>query len=263
MTSAVAQKIGVSLSAFEHQFLVKIREAMEEKAKDLGVQIQFVEAQGQSLGQMRWSGADAARHDSYLHPANLASWIALARRCGQCDLSSIRVAATFVGMGSSPSTVGFRAGFGWNQKTMLFASAIVLTLVAFAGGLIVKAILRLTKPGKVDADSDARKTPTPRSHQRLRRPNGSELQVEFYGPRMGFRSSSRTAGAWTAVNGITSKGSFQTVFDLLSGTNPAWENRPVQPIATTTLRASPTISKRCWRSRGISQRFFSDTALAG
>ena len=45
-TSAVAQKIGVSLSAFEHQFLVKIREAMEEKAKDLGVQIQFVEAQG-------------------------------------------------------------------------------------------------------------------------------------------------------------------------------------------------------------------------
>ena len=186
MTSAVAQKIGVSLSAFEHQFLVKIREAMEEKAKDLGVQIQFVEAQGQSLGQMRWSGADAARHDSYLHPANLASWIALARRCGQCDLSSIRVAATFVGMGSSTSTVGFRAGFGWNQKTMLFASAIVLTLVAFAGGLIVKAILRLTKPGKVDADSDARKTPTPRSHQRLRRPNGSELQVEFYGPRMGI-----------------------------------------------------------------------------
>ena len=46
MASAVAQKIGVSLSAFEHQFLVKIREAMEQKAKDLGVQIQFVEAQG-------------------------------------------------------------------------------------------------------------------------------------------------------------------------------------------------------------------------
>jgi inositol transport system substrate-binding protein len=42
MTSAVAQKIGVTLSAFEHQFLVKVREAMTE----LGVQIQFVEAQG-------------------------------------------------------------------------------------------------------------------------------------------------------------------------------------------------------------------------
>jgi ABC-type sugar transport system substrate-binding protein len=46
MTSAVAQKIGVTLSAFEHQFLVKVREAMTEKAKELGVQIQFVEAQG-------------------------------------------------------------------------------------------------------------------------------------------------------------------------------------------------------------------------
>ena len=46
MTSAMAQKIGVTLSAFEHQFLVKVREAMEEKAKELGVKIQFVEAQG-------------------------------------------------------------------------------------------------------------------------------------------------------------------------------------------------------------------------
>ena len=34
------------MSAFEHQFLVKMRAAMEEKAKELGVQIQLVEAQG-------------------------------------------------------------------------------------------------------------------------------------------------------------------------------------------------------------------------
>jgi ABC-type sugar transport system substrate-binding protein len=46
MTSVMAQKIGVTLSAFEHQFLVKIRQAMEEKAKEMGVQLQFVEAQG-------------------------------------------------------------------------------------------------------------------------------------------------------------------------------------------------------------------------
>jgi ABC-type sugar transport system substrate-binding protein len=46
MTSAMAQRIGVTLSAFEHQFLVKMRAAMEQKAKELGVQIQFVEAQG-------------------------------------------------------------------------------------------------------------------------------------------------------------------------------------------------------------------------
>jgi inositol transport system substrate-binding protein len=46
MSSAVAQRIGVTLSAFEHQFLVKIRQAMEQKAKEMGVEIQFVEAQG-------------------------------------------------------------------------------------------------------------------------------------------------------------------------------------------------------------------------
>ena len=36
MTSAVAQKIGVTLSAFEHQFLVKVREAMDGKGKGAG-----------------------------------------------------------------------------------------------------------------------------------------------------------------------------------------------------------------------------------
>jgi inositol transport system substrate-binding protein len=46
VSSAVAQKNGITLSAFEHQFLVKVREAMTEKPKELGVQIQFVEAQG-------------------------------------------------------------------------------------------------------------------------------------------------------------------------------------------------------------------------
>jgi hypothetical protein len=35
MTSAMAQKIGVTLSAFEHLFLVKVREAMTEKAKEM------------------------------------------------------------------------------------------------------------------------------------------------------------------------------------------------------------------------------------
>jgi inositol transport system substrate-binding protein len=46
MTSGMAQRVGVTLSAFEHQFLVKVREAMTERAKELGVQIQFEEAQG-------------------------------------------------------------------------------------------------------------------------------------------------------------------------------------------------------------------------
>ena len=36
MTSAMAQKIGVTLSAFEHQFLVNVREAMDGKGKGDG-----------------------------------------------------------------------------------------------------------------------------------------------------------------------------------------------------------------------------------
>ena len=46
MTSAMAQKIGVTLSAFEHLFLVKVREAMTAKAKEMGVDIQFEDASG-------------------------------------------------------------------------------------------------------------------------------------------------------------------------------------------------------------------------
>ena len=79
----------------------------------------------------------------------------------------------------------FAPNFGLNQETMLFAAAIILTLFALAGGMIVKGILRLTKRGKADADTDPRRTPAPTSQQRLRRPDGSELQIEFYGPEDG------------------------------------------------------------------------------
>ena len=79
----------------------------------------------------------------------------------------------------------FAPNFGLNQETMFFASAILLTLFALAGGLIVKGILSLTARGKEGPEADPRSTPTPTSKQRLRRPDGSELQVEFYGPEDG------------------------------------------------------------------------------
>ena len=41
------------------------------------------------------------------------------------------------------------------------------------------------KPGKGDADADPRTAPNATSQQRLRRPDGSELQIEFYGPEDG------------------------------------------------------------------------------
>ena len=46
MTSAMAQRIGVSLTSFDHLFLVTVREAMTATAKELGVDIQFEDAQG-------------------------------------------------------------------------------------------------------------------------------------------------------------------------------------------------------------------------
>ena len=46
MTSAIAQKIGVSLAYSDDVFLTTLREAMEKRAKELGVTIQFEHAQG-------------------------------------------------------------------------------------------------------------------------------------------------------------------------------------------------------------------------
>jgi inositol transport system substrate-binding protein len=46
MTSAMAQKIGVSLAYSDDVFLTTLREAMEKRAKELGVTIQFEHAQG-------------------------------------------------------------------------------------------------------------------------------------------------------------------------------------------------------------------------
>jgi PAS domain S-box-containing protein len=79
----------------------------------------------------------------------------------------------------------FSPNFGSNEETTVFAVAIILTLIALAGGTIVKGILRLTSRGKGDADADPRTAPNATSQQRLRRPDGSELQIEFYGPEDG------------------------------------------------------------------------------
>jgi pimeloyl-ACP methyl ester carboxylesterase len=79
----------------------------------------------------------------------------------------------------------FAPDFGWNQETMFLVAAIILTLVALAGATIVKAILKLTTFGKEVAAADPRMASTPALQQRLRRPDGSELHVEFYGPENG------------------------------------------------------------------------------
>jgi pimeloyl-ACP methyl ester carboxylesterase len=78
----------------------------------------------------------------------------------------------------------FAPNFGSND-TMLLVIAVGLIVLALAGGTIVQAILRLTARGAADAKADPRRTPKAMSQQRLRRPDGSELQIEFYGPEDG------------------------------------------------------------------------------
>ena len=79
-----------------------------------------------------------------------------------------------------------RQNFGLNEETMLLAIALILMLLALGGGTIVKAILRLTRSKTAETDADPRKMPKAVSQQRLRRPDGSELHIEFYGPEDGI-----------------------------------------------------------------------------
>jgi alpha/beta hydrolase fold len=80
----------------------------------------------------------------------------------------------------------FAPDFGLNRETTFLAAAIILILVALAGAMIVKAILTLTTSGKAVGAADPRRAPGPVLQQRLRRPDGSELHVEFYGPENGL-----------------------------------------------------------------------------
>jgi pimeloyl-ACP methyl ester carboxylesterase len=80
----------------------------------------------------------------------------------------------------------FAPNFGLNEETMLLAIALILMLLALGGGTIVKAILRLTRSKTAETDADPRKMPKAVSQQRLRRPDGSELHIEFYGPEDGI-----------------------------------------------------------------------------
>jgi pimeloyl-ACP methyl ester carboxylesterase len=82
----------------------------------------------------------------------------------------------------------FDPHFGANEATILFATAVLLLVMAVAGSLIVRDImwlLRSAETSKGASDDPRRERRKPSSQQRLRRADGSELQVEFYGPEDG------------------------------------------------------------------------------
>lgn len=76
----------------------------------------------------------------------------------------------------------FAPEFGWNGPTALLAGALLLGAIAVMGGPILKAVLRLTKKSGDDPRASAM---PPATEQRLRRPDGSELQVKLFGPADG------------------------------------------------------------------------------
>lgn len=74
----------------------------------------------------------------------------------------------------------FDPNFGFNAQTAWLAAALVLLILAFAGGLLVRLFLVLIGHGS--SHDDAPSQTRGGAVQRLSRPDGSVLQVECYGP---------------------------------------------------------------------------------
>ena len=75
----------------------------------------------------------------------------------------------------------FAPDFGANEQTLLLAGAVLLAIVVLAGGTIVKMLLRLICHSKTGPGEDPRVPVKPTSVERIQRPDGSELEVQFYG----------------------------------------------------------------------------------
>ena len=76
----------------------------------------------------------------------------------------------------------FRPEFGWNEPTLLLAAAVLLFALALGGKTLVRLVIgrRMSPSGGADS------TPTQTregavARQRIKQPDGSELQVEIYG----------------------------------------------------------------------------------
>lgn len=75
----------------------------------------------------------------------------------------------------------FHPAFGSDGSTLIFAAASALTLFAVAGLPMVKGARKLVRRDAKGGE-DPRVAPIPSSSCRIRRPDGSELYVEFHGP---------------------------------------------------------------------------------
>src|SRR4051812_14059356 len=75
----------------------------------------------------------------------------------------------------------FSPDLGWNEDTAILAAAIALFLIALVGSSLVKLIIRLMRPAKSLGDADPFTSPKPHAEERVRAPDGTELDVKCYG----------------------------------------------------------------------------------
>ncbi len=80
----------------------------------------------------------------------------------------------------------FQPAFGNNEETWMFIGAIALALWALFGGVLTKMVSRLFCKPAAPGELDPHYSPKPDSTARVSRPDGSELNVEFYGNKEGM-----------------------------------------------------------------------------
>ena len=79
----------------------------------------------------------------------------------------------------------FAPTFAADQTTLLLAIACVLTVAVLFGGVLVRMLAMLARRKAGNGEQSPQDKPVPTSEMRLRRPDGSELHVEFHGPEEG------------------------------------------------------------------------------
>lgn len=155
----------------------------------------------------------------------------------------------------------FAPRFGANEKTAMLVGAVLLLLIVLAGGSIVKAILPLTHRSK--PNDDPRIPIKPASVQRLHRPDGSELEVQFYGAPEGMPMVSTHGWGLHGAEWNYLKRELADRFRLVIWDEPGLGKSRARATATTASKIWRAIWTRCLRSRGTNPQSCLGTALEG
>lgn len=79
----------------------------------------------------------------------------------------------------------FTPQWGWNEDTMLFALAVLLSVIIIFGGSLLKRLLRMLRRSAAVEEDETKPMPRGDAHT-IDRPHGCRLHVECYGPKDGI-----------------------------------------------------------------------------